>query len=205
MSSVVDYLLMLPAWLVLLVVVALPALEASTFIGLVFPGEIAVLVGGVVAHGGSLPLWAIMLAASMGAALGDQVGYLVGRRYGQALLGRLPPRVRASGDVDRAMPLVARRGALAVALGRWAAALRALVPGVAGMSEMGQLKFTVANVAGGTVWACTVALLGYFGAASLQTVETRLGLASEIVTAGVAVIIVVLVLRHRRTRHPKRA
>lgn len=99
------------------------------------------------------------------------------------------------------MELVARRGALAVALGRWAAALRALVPGIAGMSSMGQIRFTVANIAGGSLWATVIALLGYFGAASLQTLESRLGFASELVTALVVVLIVVLVLRSRRTRH----
>lgn len=201
MSPIVDYLLALPAWLILLVVAVMPALEASTFIGLVFPGEIAVLAGGAAAHGGGLPLWAVMVAASLGAAVGDQVGYLVGRRYGNTLINRLPERVRRSGEVDRAMELVARRGALAVALGRWAAALRALVPGIAGMSSMGQIRFTVANIAGGSLWATVIALLGYFGAASLQTLESRLGFASELVTALVVVLIVVLVLRSRRTRH----
>ncbi|HEX5510944.1 MAG TPA: VTT domain-containing protein, partial [Actinomycetales bacterium] len=120
-------------------VFAMPALEASSLIGLVFPGEIAVLVGGVVAHGGALPLWAVIAAGIAGAAIGDQIGYLVGRKYGPGLVKRLPERVSRSGELDRAMGLVRRRGAVAVLLGRWAAALRALVPGVAGMSGIGRV------------------------------------------------------------------
>lgn len=119
MTALVDAIVGLPPWLVLTLVLALPALEASVFIGLVIPGEVAVLIGGVVAHGGGLPLWAVICAATAGAAVGDQVGFLVGRRYGKGLLDRLPVRVRGSGEVDRALSLVRRRGAVAVLLGRW--------------------------------------------------------------------------------------
>lgn len=200
MSTIFDTLAALPPWLVLLLVFLLPAAEAALFVGLVVPGETAVLIGGVVAHAGGLPLWAVIVAAVAGAAVGDQVGYHVGRRYGQALLDRLPERMRKSGDVERALDLIRRRGAMAVMLGRWAAALRALVPGLAGMSGMTQARFTVANVVGGSVWAVTVAVAGYLAGASYRVLERRLGLGSEILMALVVVAIVVVVVRARR-RH----
>jgi undecaprenyl-diphosphatase len=56
MNSVLQGILGLPPWIVLTLVFVLPALEASVFVGLVFPGATAVLLGGVVAHGGPLPL-----------------------------------------------------------------------------------------------------------------------------------------------------
>jgi membrane-associated protein len=179
-SSAVDTLVRLPAWLVLTLAFVLPALEASTFAGLVVPGEIAVLIGGVVAHEGALPLWSVVVAAVAGAVLGDQIGFLVGRRYGPRLTDRMPARVRRSGDVDRALDLLRRRGAPAVALGRWVAVLRALVPGLAGMSGLRRVPFTVANVLGGALWATTVAVLGYLAGASYRALEHRLGLGSEI-------------------------
>lgn len=179
-SSAVDTLVRLPAWLVLTLAFVLPALEASTFAGLVVPGEIAVLIGGVVAHDGALPLWSVVVAAVAGAVSGDQIGYLVGRRYGPRLTDRMPARVRRSGDVDRALDLLRRRGAPAVALGRWVAVLRALVPGLAGMSGLRRVPFTVANVLGGALWATTVAVLGYLAGASYRALEHRLGLGSEI-------------------------
>jgi undecaprenyl-diphosphatase len=203
MSSVVDLILGLPAWLVLTLVAVLPALEASMFLGLVFPGEVAILVGGVVAHAGGLPLWAVIAAAVAGATAGDQVGYLLGRRYGRTLLDRLPTWMRRSGDVERALAQMERRGAVAVALGRWAAALRALMPGLAGMSQMPRLPFTVANVAGGTLWATTVAVLGFLGAASLHSLESRLGLGSEALTAAVLLILVVFAVRRHRAQRPR--
>lgn len=204
MDAVVGAVVGLPPWLVLGLVFLLPALEASTFLGLVVPGEVAVLVGGVVAHGGGLPLWTVIVAAIAGAVTGDQIGYLVGRRFGPDLIARLPARAQRSGEVDRALDVLRRRGAPAVALGRWVAALRALVPGLAGMSGMRRLPFTVANVLGGALWASAVAVLGYLAGASYRALEQRLGLGSEI-ALGVFVLLALVVwwrVRRRRATAP---
>ncbi|WP_091193605.1 DedA family protein [Micromonospora narathiwatensis] len=198
MDRVVSVLVALPPALVLSLVFLLPALEASTFLGLVVPGEVAVLVGGVLAHEGRLPLWAVAVAAIAGAALGDQVGYLVGRRYGHRLLDRAPRRLVHPEDVRRGLALIRRRGAFAVVLGRWVAALRALVPGLAGMSGMHHRTFTVANVAGGALWAVTVAVLGYLFGASYRLLERRLGWGSEALLALVVLLVLVRLLRARR-------
>jgi membrane-associated protein len=200
MTSIVDALVGLPPWLLLMLVFALPAAEAALFLGLVIPGETAVLIGGVAAHAGTLPLSAVIVAAIAGAAVGDQIGYLVGRRYGSALLLRIPAWMTRSGDVDRAMDLLVRRGAVAVVLGRWVAALRALVPGLAGVSGIPQLRFTVANVAGGALWATTVAVAGYLAGASYHRLEQRFGIAGEVLAVVVVLLIVVWVVRNRRHR-----
>lgn len=200
MSVLINAILGLPPWLVLALVFTLPALEASTFVGLLIPGETAVLVGGVVAHGGSLPLWAVVVAAAAGAVSGDQVGFLLGRRYGLSLMDRLPGRIRRSGEVDRALGLVRRRGAVAVVLGRWVAALRALVPGAAGMSGMSRGRFTLANMVGGALWAGVVATAAYAAGASYRVLEHRLGLGGEVVLGVVVVVVAVWVVRSRRSR-----
>ncbi|MEV0154884.1 DedA family protein [Micromonospora sp. NPDC050686] len=197
MDRLPELLLALPPALVLALVFLLPALEASTFLGLVVPGEIAVLVGGVLAHEGRLPLWAVAGAALAGAAVGDQAGYLVGRRYGRRLLDRVPRRLVGPGELRRALDLVRRRGALAVVLGRWVAALRALVPGLAGLSGIRQRTFTLANLTGGALWAVTVSVLGYLAGASYRLLERRLGLGGEALLAVVVVVVVFRVWRRR--------
>jgi membrane-associated protein len=199
-NSVVQGILGLPPWIVLTLVFVVPALEASVFVGLVFPGETAVLLGGVVAHGGSLPLGAVIAAAIAGAVAGDQVGYLVGRRYRRRLLDRVPDRMRRSGELDRALDLVRRRGATAVLLGRWAAALRALVPGIAGVSGMPRTRFTVANLTGGATWAAAIAVAGYAAGASYRTLEHRLGLGGEAILAATVIAVPVWLLLRRRHR-----
>ncbi|NES12994.1 MULTISPECIES: DedA family protein [Micromonospora] len=204
MDRLLNLLVALPPALVLALVFLLPALEASTFLGLLVPGELAVLVGGVLAHEGRLPLAAVIVAALAGAALGDQIGFLVGRRYGRRLLDRTPRRFVRSGEVRRALDLIRRRGAAAVVLGRWAAALRALVPGLAGMSGIPRGAFTVANVAGGALWAVTVAVLGYLAGASYRLLERRLGWGGEAVLALVVLLLAVWVVRSRRAARRER-
>ena len=197
LNALIDLLVGLPPWLVLLLVFALPAAEAGLLIGVFVPGETAVLLGGVAAHGGSLPLWAVIATAALGAALGDQVGYLLGRRYGSRLVDHLPAVVRRSGNLDRALDLIRRRGAVAVALGRWAAVMRALVPGAAGTSGMAQPRFTVANVLGGTLWATAIAVAGYLVGASYRALARDLGLAGDIV-AGTAIALAIAWWIHAR-------
>jgi membrane-associated protein len=68
MTGIMEHLLSVPAWLALLVVFALPALESSAFLGFVIPGETAMLMGGVVASQGRLPLAAVLVAAVAGVA-----------------------------------------------------------------------------------------------------------------------------------------
>ncbi|WP_185734711.1 DedA family protein, partial [Micromonospora globispora] len=92
---------------------------------------------------------------------------------------------------------VRRRGAIAVVLGRWAAALRALVTGLAGMSGIRQRTFTLANVTGGALWALTVAVLGYLAGASYRLLERRLGWGGE---ALLAVVVLLVLARFVRAR-----
>ena len=198
LTQLVAMLLALPPALVLVAALLLPAVEASALVGLVVPGETAVFVAGVVAHGGRLPLAAVIAAAAVGAVLGDQVGYRIGRRWGPGLIGRLPARMRARGE--RVTGFVARRGRWAVFLGRWTALLRALVPGVAGASGMGQRDFTVFNVVGGVTWAAVIATLGYGAGAAYASVLDRVNHVSEIALAAVVVAVVGWVLVRRVLR-----
>ncbi len=198
MTQLVAWLLALPPALVLVAALVLPAVEASALVGLVVPGETAVFVAGVVAHGGRLPLAAVIAAAAVGAVVGDQVGYRIGRRWGPGLVGRLPARLQARSA--QVTDLVARRGRWAVLLGRWTALLRALVPGVAGASGMAQRDFAVFNVVGGVTWAAAIASLGYGAGAAYASVLARVNHASEIAVAVVVVLVVTWVLLRRVLR-----
>ncbi len=197
---VLEALRALPPLLVLIMAFLLPALEASTMLGVIFPGEIAILVAGADALAGSLPLWAVMVAAVTGAIIGDAVGFTLGRRYGEQLLERLPRRLVKPEGVRTARELLQRYGAVAVVIGRFTALLRALIPGLAGMSGLKWRTFVPYNIVGGTVWATGVALLGYLAGASLGAVEHKLSLVSEIVLAVVVVAVVAVWLRMRAKR-----
>ncbi len=198
--AVLDQLLGMPGWLALAAVFLLPALEASTLLGVVLPGETALLIGGVFAHGGRLELWEVMLAGATGAVVGDSAGYLIGRHVGPRLLGRLTYRLSASQNLGRATGLIRRHGAIAVLLGRWTASLRAFVPIVAGASGLRYGRFAVANVVGGVTWAGLVTYLGFIAGAGYRTIEQRLGIGELVVLVGGLVLLAVFAIRARRRR-----
>jgi membrane protein YqaA with SNARE-associated domain len=119
LASLGDRLLALPAGVALALVFVLPALESSAFLGFVFPGEIAVIVGGVLASQGRFPLSAAIAAAVLGAIIGDSVGYEVGKHWGDRMLrgsvGRLPIiRKELDKHLASATTFVRRRGPHAV-------------------------------------------------------------------------------------------
>src|SRR5512143_707468 len=204
-GRLVEKILDLPAWLVVSLVFLLPALEASAFVGIVFPGEIAVLLGGVVASNDRVPIATVVIAACVGAAVGDQVGYLIGREWGQQLLRKIPDRLLDEDRLQRGRAYIRRLGAKGVVLGRWTAALRALVPGLAGLAHMHYARFLAANVAGGTLWATTVAMAGYVAGDNWHAVQHAVGDASYALLGAVVLLAVAgHVARRRRQRQRRR-
>ncbi|HMA45837.1 MAG TPA: DedA family protein, partial [Frankiaceae bacterium] len=159
MRHLAERVLDLPTWLALLLVFALPALEASAFVGFVVPGEVGVLLGGVLSNQHRVALGAVLAAGIAGAVVGDSVGYEVGRRYGERLLRRLPSRMVGDDRIRRGEDLVRRLGGRAVLVGRFTTALRVLVPGLAGMSRIRYPRFLAWNAAGGALWATAFVLL----------------------------------------------
>lgn len=196
-DRVAAFVLALPGWAPLVVVFALPALESSAFLGFLFPGEIALLLGGVLAQQGHVPLVAVLAAGFTGGVLGDTVGYAVGRRYGRRLLDGVLGRFVKPGHLDRAENFLAVRGGSAVFLGRFTAALRVLVPGAAGMAHMPYRTFVIYNVAGAAGWVTPSVLLGYLGGSSWQHIAhtaSRIGL---VALAAFVLLIVGGALRRR--------
>jgi undecaprenyl-diphosphatase len=202
-ASILDPLLRLHGLAAVLLIFVIPALEASAFLGFVFPGELAVLLGGVLAYQGRVPLWAALVAAILGAVVGDSIGYWVGREWGRSILrgtiGHLPwSRDHLEKNLDRAREYLRRRGARAVVVGRFTTGLRVTVPGLAGMSDMPYGRFLAANAAGGAIWGTAFVLIGYFGGAAWRRVEATASKAGLVVLGAVLVSLVALRLWRAR-------
>lgn len=154
-----------------LLVAGLALLETAAFVGLLVPGETAVVLGGVLAGTGRLDLVTLLWIVPIGAALGDQIGYALGRRYGTAVLLRVGGRVRISaGAVARVETFFARRGAATVLLGRFVGFARALTPFLAGSGRMRWRVFTAWSLVGCALWSTAFTLLGYLAGANWQRV-----------------------------------
>ena len=198
MSHITDALLQLDGPIIYAVVAALVFAEAAMFFGFVFPGETAIVVGGVLAsqHRVSLPVLLIIIAGS--AIVGDSVGYEIGRRFGDRLLDTRALRKHRD-KLGTAQDLLRRRGALAVFIGRFTALLRAIMPALAGSARMPYGRFLLFNALGGITWGVGYTVGGYLAGTAFEHVARLAGWALAIVV-GVLVAITVLVWWIRRRR-----
>ncbi|MBX6355959.1 MAG: DedA family protein [Micromonosporaceae bacterium] len=196
-----EGLLTLPPGLVYLVVGALVFAEDAIFVGFVLPGETAAILGGVAASQGHASLAGMLLIVVLAAVVGDSVGYEVGKQLGPRILGISLLRRRAD-QLERARSFLARRGGVAVFLGRFTAFFRAVMPALAGIAQMPYRRFLVFNVAGGLVWGAGVVLLGFLAGNSYEAVERVAGRAVAVVL--VVVVLAGLVAWHLRRRRRER-
>lgn len=173
--------------------------EAAILIGMVLPGETALLVAGVFCQRGVLNLWVMIAVAIVCAIVGDSVGFEFGRKFGPSLRrSRLGVRVGEDRwtNVDG---FLHRHGGKAIFLGRLTAVLRALMPSMAGMSGMHYPTFLRWNAAGGILWGAGCVLLGYAFSSALATVGRYLTWAPlAILALGIAMYVGVHVRRRRR-------
>src|SRR6478735_7973884 len=114
------------------------------------PGPV-VLLAGFVASTGRLSVVVLGVVVVLCAIIGDSVGYEVGKRFGPRML-RWRLFRRHEGRVDRARQFLDGRGGSAVFVGRSTAFLRAVTPGLAGLSGMRYRRFLLWNALGGVVW-----------------------------------------------------
>lgn len=180
--------------------------EDALFIGFVIPGETAAVLGGVLASLSHVSLWLILPIVVVAAVVGDTVGYEVGKRFGPGLLN-MKILSKRRGKLDQAQDFLRRRGGAAVFLGRFVAFFRAVMPALAGASQMPYKRFVVFNAAGGLIWGTTYVLLGFVAGKSYAAVSQTVGQGLA-VTVGVIVVGAVITwqivkrVRQRRVDHP---
>jgi membrane protein DedA with SNARE-associated domain len=193
-----EGLLTVPPAVAYLLIALLVFGEAAIFIGFVLPGETAVVLGGVLASRQRIDILALCVLVVLAAVIGDSVGYEVGKRYGDRVL-RWRPLRRHEQRLDGARAFLRDRGAYAVFLGRWTAFLRAVTPGLAGVSRMSYRRFLFFNALGGLVWGLTFCFVGFLAGESYHVIEKRVGTAGAVVTA--VILLGGLFVWHRRRRH----
>lgn len=198
MQSLFEGLLHASPLVVICIVFALVFAEDALFIGFVIPGETAAVIGGVFASQGDLPLWAMILTVVSAAILGDTVGYEIGKHLGPRIM-RMKILDKRRSRLQQAEDFLARRGGLAVFLGRFTAFFRAVMPALAGLSQMPYRRFAMWNFTGGIVWGCLFVTIGFVAGNSYEEVARTFGRGAALVVAGVAVVILIIwqVRKHR--------
>jgi len=201
LGHIVDSILKLHGWPAYLLIFLLPGLEASAFVGFLFPGEIAVLLGGVLAFQGKVSLAGALVASILGAVVGDSVGYAVGAKWGSTMFGtKLGRRLVRPDRRQKAEELIREKGGTAVFIGRFTALFRVLVPGLSGMAKMPYRTFFVYNVAGGILWAGGFTVLGYLAGNAWRRVEHIAARASGILAVTFIILAIVVIAARRLSR-----
>src|SRR5215213_1060606 len=169
--------------------------------GVPLPGETILLTSGVLVQQGHLDLGDAIVFGILGAVIGDQIGYWVGREGGRRFVLRWGRYVFISPErLGRAEAFFERHGGKAVFLARFFSGFRVFGALVAGISRMRWATFITYNALGGTVWATAVVLVGYFLGSSLGLVERWLGRAT-LVLASVLALVVAFYLAYRWAAH----
>jgi membrane protein DedA with SNARE-associated domain len=177
-----------------------PGPEAPAFLGLVLPGELALLLGGVLAQQDRIPLAAVLVVGVVGALAGDSVGYWIGRRWGPRLLtSRLGRRVGPA-RLHKVESLLLRGGGWALIVGRCTAGARVVLPGLAGMLSLRYRTFALWTGAAATVWAVAHVLLGYAAGAGWRQVHHLSGRVGLLLGGAVLVVLAVAWLLRRLAR-----
>jgi membrane-associated protein len=202
LTHALHVLLQLHGWQAYAIVAGLCFGEAALFLGFVVPGETAVAIGGVLASQHRVSLAPMLILVVVSAIVGDTCGYEVGRHFGGFLLRHRP--LRGSAEVAKTRHFIQERGGPSVFLGRFVALLRALVPGIAGMSGMRYRTFLFYNALGALVWGSAVCIAGYEVGDSYQRLIHAAGIFGYVLVGLIAAVAIALVVarrvRHRRGR-----
>jgi membrane protein DedA with SNARE-associated domain len=172
---------------------------AAESAGALVPGETALIVAGALAGEGSLSLPVVIGVAAGAAIVGDNVGYLLGRRGLRRLLDR--PGRGAEGRrrlIARGEAFFVRHGAAAVFFGRWLPGLRVAASWLAGESRMPWRRFLLWNALGGITWAATIGSLAYVLGRSASGSLAAVGF------IGVAIVVLVFLFARFRRRPAER-
>src|SRR4051794_28142081 len=147
--------------------------------GVPIPGETILIASGFLVQQGHLDLGDAIIFGALGAVVGDQIGYWVGRKGGRPFVLRWGRYVLITPErLARAERFFERHGGKAVFLARFIAGLRVFGALVAGISRMRWGTFSFYNALGGAIWATAAVLVGYLLGGSLDLVERWIGRAS---------------------------
>ncbi|GAB2762619.1 DedA family protein [Salinifilum aidingensis] len=208
MAFISDFLALvagLPRPLLVLVTGGLVLAECTLGLGFLVPGESGLLISAATVDSWGFFL-TLALVVTLCAAVGDNIGYWLGRRYGIRVRETKAVRKLGQQHWDRATRLLRRFGIGAVLVARFLPVVRTLVPAAAGTSQLGYGRFLLASVVGAAGWSGMHVGVGWAAGTSVKAIEHALGQASwlfatVLVVGGVSI----WYWRHRRARKQEAA
>ena len=145
-----------------LLVCSIVFIETGFFVGFFLPGDSLLVIAGVAAAAGKLHLAELLILVPLCAIVGDQVGYWIGRKAGQALYRREDSLIFRKRHLLRAHDFYEKYGGKTVILARFVPIVRTFCPPVTGAAQMPYGRYFAYDVAGGYLWVGSMILGGYF-------------------------------------------
>ncbi|GAA2611757.1 DedA family protein [Streptomyces axinellae] len=180
-------------------ILAIVFAESGLLIGFFLPGDSLLFTTGLLIVTDQylhLPLWLMVLLIVLAAVLGDQVGYLFGKKVGPALFRRPDSKLFKQENVEKAHEFFEKHGPKSLVLARFVPIVRTFTPIIAGVSGMRYRSFVIFNIIGGTLWGAGVTLLG----AALGQVEFVNKNIEAILVGIVLLSVVPIVIEYLRAR-----
>jgi len=135
--------------------------ETGLLVGFFLPGDSLLFTAGFLASVGVMDVWVLLVSLSIAAVAGDQVGFLIGRKAGQALYKREDSRFFKRKHLIAAHAFYEKYGGKTIFLARFVPIIRTFAPTVAGAADMDYRRFVFFNVAGGLAWVWSMVGGGY--------------------------------------------
>ncbi len=180
---------------VLVVIVAFVFIET----GLLFPflpGDSLLFTAALLSTQLALPIPVMVIAASIAAIAGDQVGYMIGRKYGVGIF-KPDARIFKTRYLEQSDRFFTTYGAKALVLARFVPIVRTFIPPIVGMSHLPYRIFLVWNAIGGIAWAVVCGLAGLW-LGKIPFVANNVDLIAVVIIVISLIPIAIGFLRHRR-------
>jgi membrane-associated protein len=183
--------------LVYVIIGAIVFVETGILLGFFLPGDSVLFSAGLVAAAhGEVNILILVTVIFLAAFVGDQVGFVLGRKIGRPYLERHKgPKIEKM--IERSERFYERTGWWAVVAARFFPWIRTFVPPIAGASHMNYYKFLSANALGALLWGVGITLAGYYAAAIPWVKTSSYAIAAFFITASV-VSSLVSYRRHRQ-------
>ena len=144
--------------------------ESGLLIGFFLPGDTLLFTMGLLAHEGTIStdVHTLVFVLFIAAALGDNVGYMFGKRVGPRIFRKRDSLLFHQDNLQRAEAFYEKYGPMTIIIARFVPIVRTFAPIVAGVGKMKYRKFLTFNIIGAFLWTAGITYVGYFGGAFLE-------------------------------------
>ena len=186
----------------LIVLAAIVFAESGLLVGFFLPGDSLLFIAGFLASPAGknvLPnIVVVMLVSAAMAILGDQVGYLIGKKLGPSVFARPKSRLFNPEHVTRANGFFTKYGTRTIVIARFVPVVRTFAPVIAGVGEMEYKTFVRYNIVGGISWGAGIPLLGFF-LGKIDLVKDNIEAAILAIVLVSLLPVIIEFIKHRRS------